>query len=55
MSDSSGYRRELGLFSSTMIVAGSMVGSGIFSVSPSAIRETAPTHPRQPQTTGERA
>jgi amino acid transporter len=47
MSDSNGYRRELGLFSSTMIVAGSMVGSGIFSVSPAAIREAAPTHPRQ--------
>jgi amino acid transporter len=47
MSESTGYRRELGLFSSTMIVAGSMVGSGIFSASPAAIREAAPTHPRQ--------
>jgi APA family basic amino acid/polyamine antiporter len=30
---SSGFRRELGLLSSTMIVVGSMVGSGIFIVS----------------------
>ena len=29
----SGLRRELGLFDSTMIVAGSMIGSGIFIVS----------------------
>ena len=49
MSDSSGYRRELGLFSSAMIVAGSMVGSGIFSVSPAAIREAASAHPRRLQ------
>ncbi len=46
MSESSGYRRELGLFSAAMIVAGSMVGSGIFSVSPSAIREAIATHSR---------
>jgi APA family basic amino acid/polyamine antiporter len=41
---SSGYRRELGLFSSTMIVAGSMVGSGIFIVSADIMRQvhTAP-------------
>ncbi|HEU4952202.1 MAG TPA: amino acid permease [Holophagaceae bacterium] len=39
-----GYRRELGLFSSTMIVAGSMVGSGIFIVSADIMRQvhTAP-------------
>jgi len=30
---SSGFRRELGLFDSTMIVIGSMIGSGIFIVS----------------------
>ena len=44
MSESSGYRRELGLFSSTMIVAGSMVGSGIFIVSADIMRQvhTAP-------------
>jgi hypothetical protein len=47
MSDSNGYRRELGLFSSMMIVAGSMVGSGIFPASPAAIHEAAPTHRRQ--------
>lgn len=34
-----GYRRELGLFSSTMIVAGSMVGSGIFIVSADIMRQ----------------
>lgn len=32
-SDTSGFRRELGLFDSTMIVVGSMIGSGIFIVS----------------------
>ncbi len=39
-----GYRRELGLFSSTMLVAGSMVGSGIFIVSADIVRQvhTAP-------------
>ena len=41
-----GFRRSLGLFSSTMLIAGSMIGSGVFSVSPAAIREAAPTHPR---------
>ena len=30
---SSGFKRELGLFDSTMIVIGSMIGSGIFIVS----------------------
>jgi len=44
----SGYRRHVGLFSATMLIAGSMIGSGVLSVSPSAIRETAPTHSRQP-------
>jgi len=39
MSESNGYRRELGLFSSTMIVAGSMVGSGIFIVSADIMRQ----------------
>ena len=44
MSEPSGYRRELGLFSSTMLVAGSMVGSGIFIVSADIVRQvhTAP-------------
>jgi amino acid transporter len=45
----SGYRRELGPFSATMLIAGSMIGSGIFSVSLLAIRETTPTQPRQQQ------
>ncbi len=35
----SGYRRELGLFSAAMIVAGSMVGSGIFVVSAGIVKE----------------
>ena len=39
MPDTSGYRRDIGFFSATMIIAGSMIGSGIFSVSPVAIRE----------------
>lgn len=39
MSESTGYRRELGLFSATMIVAGSMVGSGIFIVSADIMRQ----------------
>lgn len=44
MSESTGYRRELGLFSATMLVAGSMVGSGIFIVSADIMRQvhTAP-------------
>src|SRR5690606_15907349 len=35
----SGWKRELGLFDSTMIVAGSMIGSGIFIVSAEVMRE----------------
>ncbi len=34
----SGYRRDIGLFSATMLVAGSMIGSGIFLVSAEIIR-----------------
>ena len=34
-----GYRRELGLFSATMLIAGCMIGSGIFVV-PSEIVQT---------------
>src|SRR5690242_3497932 len=34
-----GFRRELGLFDSTMVVAGSMIGSGIFIVSAGMARE----------------
>ena len=33
-----GYRRELGPFSATMIIAGSMIGSGIFIVSADIVR-----------------
>ena len=33
-----GYRREIGLFSATMLVAGSMIGSGIFLVSAEIVR-----------------
>ncbi len=39
MSESTGYRRELGLFSAMMLVAGSMVGSGIFMVSADIARQ----------------
>ncbi len=46
----SGYRREFGPFSATMIIAGSMIGSGIFSASPAAMPEAAPTHPRRLRT-----
>jgi APA family basic amino acid/polyamine antiporter len=35
----SGFRRELGLFDSTMVVAGSMIGSGIYIVSAAMARE----------------
>lgn len=42
----SGYQRHVGLFSAIMLIAGSMIGSGVFSVSPSAIHETGPTQPR---------
>jgi APA family basic amino acid/polyamine antiporter len=34
-----GFRRELGLFDSTMVVAGSMIGSGIYIVSAGMARE----------------
>jgi APA family basic amino acid/polyamine antiporter len=34
----SGYRRDIGLFSATMLVAGSMIGSGIFLVSAEVMR-----------------
>jgi basic amino acid/polyamine antiporter, APA family len=40
-SGSSGFLRELGLLDSTMIVAGSMIGSGIFIVSADIARLTA--------------
>ncbi|HJV90374.1 MAG TPA: amino acid permease [Holophagaceae bacterium] len=33
-----GYRRDIGLFSATMLVAGSMIGSGIFLVSAEILR-----------------
>ena len=33
MTSNQGFRKELGLFDSTMIVVGSMIGSGIFIVS----------------------
>jgi hypothetical protein len=46
--NATGYRRHLGLFSATMLIAGSMIGSGVLSVSTSSIREAAPTHPRRP-------
>jgi hypothetical protein len=45
--DTPGYRRHVGLFSATMLIAGSMIGSRVRSVSPAAIREAAPTHPRR--------
>src|ERR1041385_6979872 len=35
----SGFRRELGLFDSTMVVAGSMIGSGIYIVSADMARQ----------------
>src|SRR3954471_21163264 len=34
-----GFRRELGLFDSTMVVAGSMIGSGIYIVSAAMARQ----------------
>ena len=37
----SGFRRQLGLFDSTMLVVGTMIGSGIFVVSASMSRELA--------------
>jgi len=45
--NATGYRRHVGLFSATMLIAGSMIGSGVFSASPAAMREAAPTHPRR--------
>jgi APA family basic amino acid/polyamine antiporter len=35
------FNRELGLFDSTMVVAGSMIGSGIFIVSAGMSRSSA--------------
>src|SRR5262245_31105376 len=35
----SGFRRDLGLFDATMVVAGSMIGSGIFIVSADISRQ----------------
>ena len=39
----SGFVRGLGLFDSTMIVVGSMIGSGIFIVSADIARQTGST------------
>ena len=39
MSGTSGYRRDIGFFSATMIIAGSMIGSGIFIVSADIVRQ----------------
>ena len=39
MSDTPGYRRDIGFFSATMIIAGSMIGSGIFIVSAGIVRQ----------------
>ncbi len=39
MSDTSGYRRDIGFFSATMIIVGSMIGSGIFIVSAGIVRQ----------------
>jgi hypothetical protein len=47
-----GYRRHVGLFSATMLIAGSMIGSGVCSASPASMREAAPTHPRRLLTGG---
>ena len=33
-----GYRRHLGLFSATMLIAGSMIGSGVFIVAADMVR-----------------
>ena len=38
MSEPTGYRRELGPFSATMIIAGSMIGSGVFFVAADIVR-----------------
>ena len=34
-----GFRRSLGLFSSTMLIAGSMIGSGVFIVGADIVRQ----------------
>jgi hypothetical protein len=34
------------LLDATMLIAGSMIGSGVFSASSTTMREAAPTHPR---------
>ena len=39
MTGASGYRRDIGFFSATMIIAGSMIGSGIFIVSADIVRQ----------------
>ena len=36
--DAPGYRRHLGLFSATMLIAGSMIGSGVFIVAADMVR-----------------
>ena len=38
-SGNSGFKASLGLFDATMIVAGSMIGSGIFSVSADMLKD----------------
>ena len=40
MSDGDGLQKRLGLFDGTMLVAGSMIGSGIFLVSAEIVRDT---------------
>jgi hypothetical protein len=45
--DATGNRRHVGLFSATMLIAGSMIGSGVDSVLPAAVREAVPTYPRR--------
>ncbi|MBL0209786.1 MAG: APC family permease [Holophagaceae bacterium] len=39
MAEPSGYRRDIGFFSATMIISGSMIGSGIFIVSADIVRQ----------------
>ena len=36
--DAPGYRRHLGVFSATMLIAGSMIGSGVFIVAADMVR-----------------
>jgi basic amino acid/polyamine antiporter, APA family len=38
MSESTGFRRSIGLFSATMLIAGSMIGSGVFIVAADIVR-----------------